>query len=53
MKKFSRLLFVLLLASCLLTPSSLLAKVMSDNNEKIETLQKLESLLVILMAVLG
>ncbi len=40
MKKFSRLLFVLLLASCLLTPSSLLAKGMSDNNEKIETLQK-------------
>ncbi|MFR8745180.1 MAG: S-layer homology domain-containing protein [Peptoniphilus sp.] len=40
MKKFSRLLFVLLLASCLLTPSSLLAKENSDNNEKIETLQK-------------
>ena len=40
MKKFSRFLFVLLLASCLLTPSSLLAKGVSDNNEKIETLQK-------------
>lgn len=40
MKKFSRLLFVLLLASCLLIPSSLLAKENSDNNEKIETLQK-------------
>lgn len=40
MKKFSRLLFVLLLASCLLTPSALLAKVNSDNNEKIEALQK-------------
>lgn len=40
MKKFSRLLFVLLLASCLLTPSSILAKGVSDNNEKIETLQK-------------
>lgn len=40
MKKFSRLLFVLLLTSCLLIPSSLLAKENSDNNEKIETLQK-------------
>ncbi|MDU5323690.1 MAG: S-layer homology domain-containing protein [Peptoniphilus harei] len=40
MKKFSRLLFVLLLTSCLLTPSYLLAKENSDNNEKIETLQK-------------
>ena len=40
MKKFSRLLFVLLLTSCLLTPSYILAKENSDNNEKIETLQK-------------
>lgn len=40
MKKFSRLLFVLLLASCLLIPSSLFAKGVSDNNEKIEALQK-------------
>lgn len=40
MKKFSRLLFVLLLTSCLLTPSYLLAKENSVNNEKIETLQK-------------
>lgn len=40
MKKFSRLLFVFLLTFCLLIPSSLLAKGNSDNNEKIEVLQK-------------